>query len=182
MSNKVKLNDKEHKLKNGKGEKYISEDAKEVRNFLIILFSIIIVVLIVYGVSKIFIKDQALETEKTVTEGKIDYVIVSVGTMFNRNYDEYYVAIYDEENPRAVLYSAIITKYINNEDSAKVFFCDLGNKLNSKYYVGEEGQSNPNAQNINELAFKDLTLVKIENGKIVKYIEDFDTFKEELTV
>ena len=165
MSNKVKLNDKEHKLKNGKGEKYISEDAKEVRNFLIILFSIIIVVLIIYGVSKIFIKDQALETEKTVTEGKIDYDIVSVGTMFNRNYDEYYVAIYDEENPRAVLYSAIITKYINNEDSAKVFFCDLGNKLN-----------------INELAFKDLTLVKIENGKIVKYIEDFDTFKEELTV
>ena len=69
MSNKVKLNDKEHKLKNGKGEKYISEDAKEVRNFLIILFSIIIVVLIIYGVSKIFIKDQALETEKTVTEG-----------------------------------------------------------------------------------------------------------------
>lgn len=182
MSNKVKLNDKKRKKVKFNGDKYISEDSKEIRNFLIILFSIIIIVLIIYGVSRYFIKDEDTNTEDTITEGTIDYDKVSVGTMLNRHYDEYYVAIYDEENPKAVLYSAIITNYLNNENITKVFFCDLGNKLNSKYYVGSDGVSNPQAQNINEFAFEDLTLIKVKDGKIIKYLEDFEKIKEELTV
>ena len=105
-SNKVKLNDKFNKNKNKKIKetKYISEEAKEIRNFVIILISIIVIVLIVYGVSKVFMKDEKNTTEDTVQEGKIDYDKVSVGMIFNRNYDEYYVAVYNEENNQAVLY------------------------------------------------------------------------------
>ena len=182
-SNKVKLNDKFNKNKNKKIKetKYISEEAKEIRNFVIILISIIVIVLIVYAVSKVFMKDEKNTTEDTVQEGKIDYDKVSVGMIFNRNYDEYYVAVYNEENNQAVLYSTIITNYVSEKDSLKVFFCDLGNYLNEKYYVGKDGTSNHNATKVDELGFKDLTLLKIKNGKIVKYIEDFDTFKEELS-
>ncbi len=182
-SNKNKLNDKFNKKKKQKikESKYISEEAKEIRNFIIILISIIIIVLIVYGLSKVFIKEEKQTTEDSIQEGKIDYDIVNVGMIFNRNYDEYYVAVYDEENTQAVLYSTIITNYISDSDSLKVYFCDLGNYLNKKYYVGEDGESNPKAEKVSELAFKDLTLLKIKKGKIVKYIEDFDTFKKELS-
>ena len=60
--NKVKLNDKsdnKNKKKNNKlkNEKYISDDAREMRRFVIILFSVIIVVLIVYGVSRVLIDE-----------------------------------------------------------------------------------------------------------------------------
>ena len=56
------------------------------------------------------------------------------------------------------------------------------NELNKKYYVGEDKDSNPNATTSSELAFKDLTLIKIKNGKIVKYLETLDTIKTELGI
>ncbi len=182
--NKVKLNDKtdnrkSQKKKTIKEEKYMSDESREVRNFVIILLSVIVIVLIVYGISKVFIDDEPASTEKNVQKGVIDYDKVSVGTMLNRNYSEYYVAIYDEEAPESVVYSAIITKYLDNEDALKVFYCDLGNFLNADYYVGSDGESNPDAQNISEFAFGDLTLIKVENGKITKYLEDVDAIKEE---
>ena len=176
--NSVKLNDKIGK----KNEKYISDESKEMRNFLIILFSIIIVVLIVYGVSKIFIEDDTPATGRTVTAGAIDYDKVSIGTMLNRNYSEYYVAIYDEEDPAAVLYSMIITNYLEEENAIKVFYCDLGNRFNQAYYVGSDGETNPDASNISELALGDLTLIKVENGEITEYIEGLDAIKAEFGV
>ena len=69
--------------------------------------------------------------------------------------------------------------YLDNEDALKVFYCDLGNFLNADYYVGSDGESNPDAQNISEFAFGDLTLIKVENGKITKYLEDVDAIKAE---
>lgn len=179
--NKVKLNDKIDKKGNKKikSEKYVSDESKEVRNFVIILLGIIIIVLIVYGVSKIFIEDDQVTTERETQAGTIDYDIVSVGTMLNRNYSEYYVAIYDEDSPQAVLYSSIITSYLNKEDAAKVFFCNLGNYLNKDYYVGSDGESNPDARSVSEFAFGDLTLIKVENGEITLYLEDLDAIKEE---
>lgn len=176
-----KLNDK-IKPKNGrKEEKYISEETKEVRRFIIILFSIIVIVLVVYAISKIFVKEPE-QTNSTITAGEIDYDIVSIGTALNRPENEYYVIIYDVENTQAVLYSSIISKYSNKEKALKVYYCDLGNALNNKYYVGSEGSSNKAAQNIDELALKELTLLKVKNGKITKYIEDLDTIKSEFGI
>ena len=53
---------------------------------------------------------------------------------------------------------------------------------NKKYYVGASKESNKNAQSVDEFAFKDLTLLKIKNNKIEKYIETLDTIKAELSV
>lgn len=75
-----------------------------------------------------------------------------------------------------------MNKYMDKEKSNKVYFCDLSNELNKKYYVGEDKDSNPNATTSSELAFKDLTLIKIKNGKIVKYLETLDTIKTELGI
>ena len=179
-----KLNDKV-KIKNIKKvdiDKYTSEESKEVKRFIIILLSIIVLVLAVYGITRLINKDKDNNNDRTVTAGSIDYDKVSVGTLFNRADDEYYVIVYDGEAPNAIYYSALMNKYMDKEKSNKVYFCDLSNELNKKYYVGEDKDSNPKATTSSELAFKDLTLIKIKNGKIVKYLETLDTIKTELGI
>lgn len=179
-----KLNDKV-KTKNIKKvdiDKYTSEESKEVKRFIIILLSIIVLVLAVYGITRLVNKDKDNNNDRTVTAGSIDYDKVSVGTLFNRADSEYYVIVYDGEAPNAIYYSALMNKYMDKEKSNKVYFCDLSNELNKKYYVGEDKDSNPNATTSSELAFKNLTLIKIKNGKIVKYLETLDTIKTELGI
>lgn len=179
-----KLNDKV-KTKNIKKvdiDKYTSEESKEVKRFIIILLSIIVLVLAVYGITRLVNKDEDNNDDRTVTAGSIDYDKVSVGTLFNRADSEYYVIVYDGEAPNAIYYSALMNKYMDKEKSNKVYFCDLSNELNKKYYVGEDKDSNPDATTSSELAFKDLTLIKIKNGKIVKYLETLDTIKTELGI
>lgn len=179
-----KLNDKV-KIKNIKKvdiDKYTSEESKEVKRFIIILLSIIVLVLAVYGITRLINIDKDNNDDRTVTAGSIDYDKVSVGTLFNRADNEYYVIVYDGEAPNAIYYSALMNKYMDKEKSNKVYFCDLSNELNKKYYVGEDKDSNPNATTSSELAFKDLTLIKIKNGIIVKYLETLDTIKTELGI
>ena len=68
-----------------------------------------------------------------------------------------------------------------SKDSLKIYYCDLGNKLNRDYYnVNNDNKSNPNAKSIKELDLGDLTLIKVEKGKITKYIEKYDSIKNEL--
>lgn len=182
---KIKLNDKVKTKKSKKGiniDKYETDEAREVKKFIIILFSIIILVLAVYGITKIINKDKKTFEETSVTKGEIDYDKVSVGTMLNKLDKEYYVIVYDGEASEAVYYSALVTSYMNKKNSLPVYFCDLGNSLNKKYYVGDSKESNKNAQSVDEFAFKDLTLLKIKNNKIEKYIETLDTIKAELSV
>lgn len=184
--NKVKLNDKNNQKKNKKNklkqEKYISEEAQEIRRFVIILFSVIIFVLLVYGITRALSDDPVDNTEKEVVAGEIDYDMVTIGTMLNRNLSEYYVAIYDEENPKAVYYSTIIAKYAEGEDAIKVYYCNLGNKLNEKYQAEDDSKTNPDAKSIDELSLGELTLIKVKKGKIVKYLEGVDTIREEFGV
>ena len=186
MTNKkIKLNDKvtTKKTKNGINiDKYTSEESKEVKRFIIILFSIIVLVLAVYGVTRLLNKNKDTKTDDNVTAGAIDYDKVSVGTLLNKSDEEYYVIVYDGSASEAVYYSALVTKYMNNEKSLPVYFCDLNNKFNKDYYVGTDGKSNQNAKSVSEFAFKDLTLVKIKKGEVVKYIETLDTIKKELKV
>lgn len=176
---KKKLNDKTLNRKIKK-EKFVSDEQAAVQKFVFILIGIIVILLIVYGVAKIFDDKKKDTSSSDVTAGKINYDKVSIGTMLNRSDSEYYVMIYDGENSNAVLYSAIISKYQNTEKSLKIYYCDLGNKLNSKYKVSDGNSSNPSAKSIGELSLGDLTLIKVKNGKIDKYIEDFTAIKSEL--
>lgn len=179
LNDKVKTNKKKASINI---DKYETDEAREVKRFIIILFSIIVVALIVYGITMLINKDSDDQTNDYYTAGEIDYDIVVAGTLFNRSESEYYVIAYNGEDSNAIYYSALINKYMGLENSLKVYFCDLSNALNKEHYVGEDGTSNKNATKASELAFKDLTLIKIKNGKIVKYVETLDTIKTELGI
>lgn len=158
-----------------------SEDENVIRNFIFIIIFIVILAGIAYLTSEVFKKDEKDTVE--LVEGAINYDKVVVGTMLNRPYDEYYVLAYDSEEAEAVKYSAMITTYkgSDDEDKLKIYFLDLSNELNKKYYnVNDDNKSNKNAQKIEDLDFGDLTLLHIKKGKITEYLEDYKTIQEKL--
>lgn len=158
------------------------EDENVVKKLVIITIVIAVVIIVIYAVTELIKKDPEPATDAVA--GSINYDIVSVGTILNRPYDEYYVLVYDSLDENAVLYSTILTKYMQDtedKDNLKIYFCDLNNKLNSGYYnVGNDNVSNPKATKVDEFDFSDLTLLKVNNGKINKYIEDLEKIKETL--
>ena len=160
------------------------EDENAIRSFVIIVIVIAVLAGVIYFLTNKFVAKND-EYVDTVTPGSINYDIVSVGTMFNRPYDDYYVLVYNVEDTAAVKYSAIMSKYKENSEKdgyKQIYICDLNSSLNSKYYnVNNDHKSNPKATGINDLNFGDLTLLEIKNSKIVKYVEKYDTIKEMLS-
>lgn len=183
--NPIMLKDKDiKKLKKNNMGFSSDEDENAIKSFVIIVIVIAVLAGVIYFLTNKFVDNES-EYVKTVTPGSINYDIVSVGTMFNRPYDDYYVLVYDVDNSDAVKYSTIMNKYMGNSEEdgyKKIYFCNLGNSLNSKYYnVNGDHKSNPNATGIDDLNFGDLTLLEIKNGKIIKYVEKYDTIKEMLS-
>ena len=160
-----------------------TEEENEVKRFIIIVLIIGLFVGVIYGLTEIFKKDEVKEEEKQ--DVTISYDKITVGTLLNRPYDEYYVLAYDSEENRAVEYSAMLTQYKSNskeEDYIKIYFLDLNNGLNKKYYnVNEDNKSNPDAKEIEDLDFGNLTLLYIKAGKIKEYIEDYKTIQKKLS-
>lgn len=160
----------------------VSEDENEIKSFIIIVIVIAVIAGIVYFVTEL-VANKEPEYQKTVTQGEVDYDIVSVGTLLNRPYDDYYVLVYDADSDDAMKYSTTMSKYIQNnskEDNyKKIYFCNLGNFINSAYYnVGEDNKSNPKATKIEDFDFGDLTLLQIKKGKVVKYVEDYTIIQD----
>jgi len=172
------------KLKNAriKSANIESEDENTVKKFIIITIVIAIIIGGLYAFTELIKKEE--EKVDEVKSGEIAYDVVTVGTILNRPYDTYYVLIYNFDDTNAVKYSSILTNYMrfsNNDDYIKAYYCDLSNSLNSKYYnVHGDNSTNKNAKTVEEFNFGDLTLLQIKNGKIVKYIEDYETIKKEL--
>ncbi len=177
-----KSNKKAKKLLN-RNIKETSEDENLIRNFIILIVVIAIIIGIVYFASEALHKEKKTTAEKDIP-GSINYNIVSVGTLLNRPYDEYYVLVYNSEASEAPKYSTLYSMYLGNEDDddfIKAYYCDLNEPINAKYYnVGNDNKSNPKAKKIEDFDFGDLTLLRIKKGQIVEYIEDYTTIQEKL--
>ena len=146
-----------------KQKKVLNEDMNLVRNIIILLIIVIGISLGIYFLNDNMIKKEN-KSNDTKTEIKIDYDIATIGTMFNRVEDEYYVLIYSKESDGSNLDSVLAT-YRSSDNYIKTYYVDLDKKVNS-YVLGEELNQKPN--NSNEVKVKEATLYKINNGKVVK--------------
>ena len=163
-----------------KDTKFRSENEDEIREFIIILIVVLLLVLGIYLVSKLIVdKRDNKSTDNTTVTGSINYNKVSVGTILNRPYDEYYVVLYDSDDMNAALYSSIISNY-TIRGNIKMYYCDLSNPINSKY-ASSSDKGNENAKTIEEMSFGRFTLLKINNGKIAMYLEDLEKIQKELS-
>ena len=152
----------------------------EILSFIKIALGVGLVVLIVFGatilMNKLGVFDEGY-TKPERGEIIISYEDATVGTIFNRPDTEYYVVFDDfTENPNQYL-TSILFRYSNEEKTLPIYKVDMSNGFNTKY-AGEQG--NPSAQKVEDIKINGVTLIKIVNGKNVKYIEGTTNIENEL--
>ena len=166
-----------------KREKKILESPKldsEIQSFIKIVIGVGVVVITVFGatllMNKLGVFDEGYSKPER-GEIIISYEDATIGTMFNRPDTEYYV-VFDEftENPNQYL-SSILFRYSNEENKLHIYKVDMTNAFNAKY-MGESG--NPSAQRVEDVKINGVTLIKVVNGKNVKYIEGITNIENEL--
>ena len=160
------------KQKRIKNKRYVSEDTKQITNLILITLGVVAIVVGLY-----FLTDKIIAKKANANNADFDYSAATVGTMFNRPYDEYYVFLYDSTASEASTYSSLITTYISKEDSKKLYTVDLSMNLDSKYL---SESSNKNPSNPNEVKIKDSALILIKDGKVSKYYESLEDYQKVL--
>lgn len=145
-----------------KQAKFENEDVAQIRNLIIIFIVVVLICVGVYFLTDNMIKRES-NSNNTTQEVEIDYDIATVGTMFNRVEEEYYVLMYSSENDSKL--DTVLNKYRSSDDYIKTYFIDLDKKVNSSI-LGDKLVKEP--KNSKEVKVKGATLYKIKNGSVVK--------------
>lgn len=144
-----------------KTKRIINEDMTNIRNMFILLVIVVIVVIGLYYLTEHLVNTDKVSEEKT--EAVIDYDIASIGTMFNRIEDEYYVLIYSKESNGKDL-DDVLLNYRSSDGYIKTYFIDLDKKINESA-KGEETVKKPT--NSNEVKVNGATMYRIKNSVVV---------------
>lgn len=163
--------------------KFETTEQVEFRNFLVIILVVCFLVLGLYLFTRAFITKDLFtsdSTEDEVQAGEVNYDITSMGQILNRPYDEYYVAIYDSEGDYYSDMYYMVYNYNAKDEHLHIYTVDLNNYLNSSYY--DPDNVNTKAKELEDIKVGDITLLKIKDGKISKYIVDFSKMEKELGV
>lgn len=170
-----------------KNRKYETEEQQEIKKFIFVLLGIIIIIVGIYFLTRAFVtKDLFKNTDISLNyeTGVIDYDIAIVGNMLSKSQSEYYVMLFGSEETEAIYYNALVTKYMNEkkEKALKVYYVDLENHLNKKYIATNEEEKSTSFTSIHELKLGSLTLVKVKNGKVSKFLTTEETIKKEFGI
>lgn len=171
-------------MKKNKKIKYETEEQKEVKRFIYVLLGLILVVVGIYFFTRIFITKDLLNNktnEVTYTEGTINYDVAIVGNMLNRPYEEYYLIAFDSEGTKVNYYNTLASMYMSVEKSLKLYHIDLANELNKKYVATDENISEK-FESIDKLKLGEVTLIKVKNKKVTKFITSIENIEKELAV
>ena len=165
--------------------KYQTEEQKEIVRFVIVILVVLLSVGLIYLATRAFVTKDLFkakdETAEVINPGKVNYDVAIMGEIFNRPYNEYYVAIYNKTDGKYISdMSSMVYLYSNKEKHLHIYTVDLSNKMNEGYYDPEN--VNVSAQSLADMKVGDITLLRVKNGKITKYIVDLDKMKAELGV
>lgn len=155
---------KQKKLKN-----YQSEDTSEIRNLIIITLVIALIATGLYFLTEKVLNKK--ENENT-TEVTFNYDEATIGTIFNRPYDEYYVFIYKSDDDNAATYNNIVKTYRAKDDAKKLYYIDLKDGLNK---IAEADTTNKKPTKSEDVKVNGSVLYLIKNGKVTSaYTENYD--------
>lgn len=167
-------------MKKQNRNKIINENDNKVFGFITTVAGIIILLIAVYLVIGIFFtkeidfKDK--EDSKEKSNVTIDNKTITAGQIFDQKDNSYYVLIYDFDSKLTNL-STFASVYSSKENSIPIYKVDSGNKINSNFISKE---SNQNPTSYSDLKIKSPTLIKIENKKVISYIEKEEDIKNTL--
>lgn len=167
-----------------KNMKIETEEQKELKKFIFVILGLVIIIVGIYFFTRAFVTKDLFEdkNEKTYATGTINYDIAIVGNMLNRPNTEYYVMAFGSEEAEGVYYNTLVSKYMQKEKALKVYYLDTENELNKKYVAENEESKSTSFSSIDKLKLGNITLMKIKNGKVTKYITNVDDLKEELGI
>ena len=160
-----------------KQAKFENEDVAQIRNLIIIFVIVVLVCVGLYFLTDTMIKRESNNNDNTTQKVEIDYDIATVGTMFNRIEEEYYVLMYDFDGDYAEKGIAIYNLYTQKEDSIKMYVVDLGRSFNSGYVVSDKTQVNTN--DVSTLKVMNPTLIKVKAGKAVSVFAGAEEIKKQ---
>ena len=163
---------------------YRTSEQDEMIKFLIVILVVLLCVGGIYLFTRAFItkdlfKDNANNSE-VVQEGKVNYDVAIMGQLLNRPYKEYYAVIYDSTGDYSADMYSLVYSYSNKKNHKHIYTIDLSNELNKKYYDVEN--VNKKATKVEDIKVGDITLIKVKNGKIEKYIVDYTKMEKELGI
>lgn len=138
---------------------------------LILYILIIIVILILFYALTIFLTNRLKKQDNQNIENKdvvIDYEKILVQNMFSKSENTYYVLAIFEDDENVSNYTNSLESYSEKENSLKVYTIDMNTAFNKKY-ISEESNFD-----LEYPIFKETTLLKIEDKKIVEVYEGKD--------
>lgn len=175
--NKMKLNYKRPKRERNKNIIEVNEK-DEAQSFFINLAIVLGFVGLLYlgvlGLEKLGLFEEGY-TKPISTAVTISDTEILMGSVFNRPDKTYYV-LFDEINSDTKK-DPYVEYLLSKVTDTKVYKVDMELKYNEKYI---STKSNPQAKKASDLKISDITLIKITNGKIAKYIVGSDEIVEYL--
>ena len=164
-------------MKKKKKEKNFEEETNYVSRFILYLLIFLILLIIGYLIIGIFVNKTISfnkKDTKETSEVTIDNNTILAGEIFDQKEDEYYVLVYNKNEENSIL-GTWKGAYSGKENALKIYEVDSETKLNGNFIVKEN--SNKDAQSYSELRIISPTLIKINNKKIVEYIEGEEQIK-----
>lgn len=170
---KMKLNYKRQKRERKNNNQGNNNELKSsIYTVVGVLLFIGVIYLGVIGLEKLGVFEPGYT--KTVKEpSEIDYEYIPIGTVFNRKENTYYVLFDNYETNKS---DAYINTLVNNLKD-RVYKVDMSKNENAKFISDKE---NAKATKVNDLKINGITLIKINKGKVVKYISGSENIEEYL--
>ena len=161
---------------------YRTSEQDEMIKFVIVILVVLLCVGGIYLFTRAFVTKDLFKEDTNTSEvsqsGTVNYDVAIMGQLLNRPYKQYYAVIYDSTGDYAYDMQSLVNNYTKLKEHKHVYTIDLANELNKAYYDAEN--VNTKAKKVSEMKVGDITLIKVKNGKIEKYIVDYAKMEKEL--
>lgn len=155
---------------------FYRDDQNEITKFFKILIGLVIIVGLMYFLTN-YVANKGSNFKRTNNKGKINYDVISLGTLFNMPDAEYYVLVFDEYNIDNNTIRLKALDYKSSKNSITLYTSDINSELN-KSFISDTSSYKEN--DIDALKISKSTLIKIKNKKIVKFIDNEEDILNEL--
>ena len=161
MNKKQMLKEQKRLKKERRDAARLFNDDKEVYNVFKIGLGVIGFILIAFALINIFNGNWNLFNKKNEKVTEIDPKMVMVGTMFNKEEEEYLVLAYDMQDDNNSIYAYLASNYYG---SPNLYYLDLSSGFNNNF-IGEETVI---SSDLSKLKFSKAALLLINKDKITK--------------
>ena len=156
--------------------KFYTDEQKEIFKFGKILLGLVLIIALLY-LFTVYVVNKPDAYERTNKKGSVQYSSILLGTLLNKADKEYYVIVLDTKDLSNTVYLNKVSDYKAKNNHLPIYTADLSNELN-KSYIGEKSYHNNDS--MDEFKVKGTTLIKVNNGKITKFIEEGQLVLNEL--